>query len=324
MNLMDIQFLLFLQNIREALGSSLNAFFAFITTISVDYYMVVPALILFWAIDKKKGTRVLFGYGTSILLNSILKATFCVYRPWIRSDKLKPLPEVMSGATGYSFPSGHASSVSGFYGGLISVYRKNRSWCVFFAVMVLLTMFSRTYVGVHTPQDVLVGAMVGTVAVLIVCKVSDMVEKNPKADVWVLAAAAVFCVLTLVYFYYKPYPMDYVDGELLVDPKKMTVDGFKDPGIFFGMVVGWFVERRFIRFDIDGTKEQKVLRCLVGALLYIFCMTAIADPIGKAAGVGVVYFVVKGVVPFLFMTLYPFVFKKIEGRKVKEKAVQRA
>ena len=42
----------------------------------------------------------------------------------------------------------------------------------------------------------------------------------------------------------KKYPMDYVDGELLVDPKKMTVDGFKDPGTCFGMILGWFIERR--------------------------------------------------------------------------------
>ena len=312
---MDIQTLLFLQSVREAIGGCLNTFFAFITTISVDYYLVVPALILFWAVDKKKGARVLLSYGGSIFISSILKATFCVYRPWTRSDALQPLPEVMAGATGYSFPSGHAASVGGFYSGLISVFKNYRGWCVFFVLMVLLTMFSRLYVGVHTPQDVLVGALVGVAAALIVTAVSNLLEKKPNLDILVFVLAAVCSAAVLTYIYCKSYPMDYVDGALLVDPKKMTVDGFKDPGMFFGMAAGWFVERRFVRFDCSGTTEQKVLRCLVGGLLYIFYMTAIADPIGKAVGVGIVYFVTKAFGPFLFMTVYPAVFRKIEGKK---------
>lgn len=152
---MDIQILLVLQELRGAIGGFPDSFFAFLTTVAVDYYIMLPGLILFWAFDKRAGTIGLGAYGTASFGVSALKSTFCVYRPWIRSDLIQPMPEVMSGATGYSFPSGHSASVSGMYGGLIGVYRKHRGLCALLGTVIFLTMFSRLYVGVHTPQDVL-------------------------------------------------------------------------------------------------------------------------------------------------------------------------
>ena len=121
---MDIQILLALQGLREILGGAPNAFFAFITTIAVDYWVIIPAFVIFWAFDKKKGRMLLFSAGIGRFLTATLKSIFCVYRPWVRDPAVKPLPEVMSGATGYSFPSGHSASSSSLYAALIVIYRK--------------------------------------------------------------------------------------------------------------------------------------------------------------------------------------------------------
>ncbi len=311
---MDIQILLALQNLREVLGSSLNTFFEFITTIAVDYWVILPAMIFFWAIDKKKGEILLFSAGIGRYLTALLKTIFCVYRPWIRDPRIKPLPEVMPGATGYSFPSGHSASTSSLYAALILLYRKYKGLCIFFALMIFITMFSRMYVGVHTPQDVVVGSAIGFAAAFAGMKIVGWVDKNPDKDWVVLVVTIIFMVAILLYIGLKKYPMDYVDGELLVDPKKMTVDGFKDPGTCFGMVLGWFVERRFIRFSTEGTGTQKVLRCAAGSLAYIFILTAIANPLGKKIGVGIVHFIIQAMVPFLFMTVYPIIFTKFEKK----------
>lgn len=308
--IMDIQILLLLQNFRETIGGCLNGFLAFVTTISVDYYIFIPALILFWVIDKKKGLYALASYGLASYVNAALKATFCVYRPWIRNPEIKPLESVMSGATGYSFPSGHSSSVGGFYGGLIAAYRKHKQLCVLFVAMILLTMFSRMYVGVHTPQDVLVGAAVGILAAVVVVMTDRFLEKYPNKDWCVLAIVVAMCALLLQYLYFKNYPMDYVDGELLVDPVKMTVGGFKDPGRFFGVVLGWFVEKRLVRFEIKGTTAKKVIMCFLGSLLFVFYWTAVMEPIGNAIGNGLAHFFLQASAPFLFMTVYPWAFSK--------------
>lgn len=309
---MDINYLLFLQGIREATGGFLNGFFAFITNIAVDYYIVIPALIIFWCFDKKKGLRILATWGTALGFNAAMKSTFCVYRPWIRDSRVEPVAEVMKGATGYSFPSGHSSSSAGFYGGLFLAFKKYKGICIFAVVMTLLTMFSRNYVGVHTPQDVVVGALLGVIAAILVDRAIKFLDKHPEKDWMFLVGSTIVVGILLAYIYFKSYPMDYVDGALLVDPAKMTIDGFKDPGRFYGIIVGWFLERRFINFSTEGTTEQKVIRSLVGALLYIFVWTAVCDPIGKAIGFGPAHFVLQAACQVLFMTVYPMLFTKFQ------------
>lgn len=311
---MDIQILLALQNFREAIGGCLNGFFAFLTTIAVDYYIMLPGLILFWAFDKRAGAIGLGSYGVACYGVAALKSTFCVYRPWIRSDLIQPLPEVMSGATGYSFPSGHSASVSGMYGGLIGVYRKHKGLCALLGVMIALTMFSRLYVGVHTPQDVFGGLLVGGIGAVLVLWADRFVSRHPRLDWVILLIAAAMCAALLPYMYCKSYPMDYVNGVLLVDPTKMTVGGFKDPGRFFGVVLGWFIERRFIRFDTDASPYRKTMRCLVGALLFIGYWNIVMEPLGRAIGIGIVHFFLQASAPLLFMTVYPLAFRFVEKR----------
>lgn len=309
---MDIQILLLLEEFRNATGGFLNSFLTFITNIAVDFYIAIPAMIIFWVIDKKKGARVLLTWGTSLCMNALLKSIFCVYRPWIRSDKLNPLPEAMAGATGYSFPSGHSSSAGGFYSGLFAAYRKYKGICIFAVVMITLTMFSRIYVGVHTPQDVLVGALIAVVAAFIIDKVLDYIEANPNRDWIVVLIATVGVIALLAFIYFKQYPMDYdANGQLIVDPKKMTINGFIDPGRFYGIILGWFIERRFINFEIKKTTYHKVLTCILGSILYIFFWTAICDPIGKAISFGPVYFLLQAVCQVVFMTLYPWAVSKL-------------
>ena len=311
---MDIQILLGLQNFREATGGVLNTFLAFITTIAVDYWVMIPIFVLFWAVDKKKGQMLFFSAGIGRTVNAVAKATFCVYRPWIRDPQIQPLPEVVSGATGYSFPSGHSMSASSLYGALIVTYRKYKGLCVFCGAMILLTMFSRLYVGVHTPQDVLVGATIGLLSAVAGVKIVEWVDRHPDKDWVVLVVAAILTAGALAFISLKSYPMDYVDGVLLVDPKKMTVDGFKDPGTGFGLILGWFIERRWIRFRTDGSTYRKVLRCVVGAFAFVLIQTVIINPLGKAVGVGIVHFLLQAVQPLFFMTVYPIIFTKIEKK----------
>ena len=70
---MDIQILLALQDLREAIGGCLNSFFAFLTTIAVDYYIMLPGLILFWAVNKRSGAIGLGAYGAACYGVSALK-----------------------------------------------------------------------------------------------------------------------------------------------------------------------------------------------------------------------------------------------------------
>jgi len=107
---------------------------------------------------------VLFGYVFNIVLKQFLKI---------------PRPEDPIAVLGfYGFPSGHAMNSFIFYG--LTAYftfhfTRNRGLSVlvaiFFTLLILLIGFSRLYLGVHYPSDVLAGFIAGfwwlTTAILI-------------------------------------------------------------------------------------------------------------------------------------------------------------
>ena len=307
---MDIEILLLLQNFRNSLNGIFNDFLAFITSISVDFYIIIIPLVICWAVDKKKGIFIYLTYGVGCIYNALAKSTFCVYRPWIKDPRVEPLDSVKAGASGYSFPSGHATSSSSTYLPLAQKYRHHKGLVRFCIFMILITMFSRLFVGVHTPQDVLVGCLIGILATYTVSKAEQYTDKHPDKDWVVLLLATLFSIVTLLYVGLKSYPETYVDGKLLVDPASMKVNSFLDPGTFFGVVLAWFIERRFINFDISGTFYEKTMRCAVGILLMIAYYSIVVNAIGKLIKINIVYFLLRASTPFIFICLYPLSWKK--------------
>lgn len=71
--------------------------------------------------------------------------------------------------TNYSMPSGHAVGAAAFAMAVTLLIR--RWWVLILWVVALLIGVSRLYVGVHWPSDLLVGWVVGVVAVLVVHRV---------------------------------------------------------------------------------------------------------------------------------------------------------
>lgn len=256
----DIQYLLFLQGIREATGGIFDEFFNAISKFAVDIMPYLP-FIIFWCVNKKWGYRYLFTLGIGELVNGIIKLTVCAYRPWIRSELIEPAGDSKKAATGYSFPSGHTMSGTSTFGTTFAWQRKERKWlAVVCGVMIALTGFSRNFLGVHTPQDVIVGFSEAVIIIIVVGICQNKIGgDDKKLDILSLVgAAAVIC--TLIYIKTKSYPMDYVDDVLLVDPQKMMNDCFKACGAFLGLLAGSYIERNYIRYEIpEGSKSLPIL-----------------------------------------------------------------
>ncbi len=257
---MDIEYLLFLQNLRIATGGIFDEFFNAISKIAVDIMPFLP-FIVFWCVSKKWGYRFIATLGIGELINGLIKLTVCAYRPWIRSELIVPAGDSKVAATGYSFPSGHTMSATSTYGTAISMqHKKRKGLSVFCGVMIALTGFSRNYLGVHTPQDVVVGFTEAVIVILAVGAAQRRINGNVKT-LDLLTLVGFFAVAgALIYITQKPYPMDYVDGKLLVDPAKMMNDSFKSCGAFLGFLIGSCLERHYIRYEVPkGSKNLPLL-----------------------------------------------------------------
>ncbi|MGY8915678.1 MAG: phosphatase PAP2 family protein [Flavobacteriales bacterium] len=86
------------------------------------------------------------------------------------NEEINTIIRILRSPTGYSFFSGHASSSFSITTLVFLFLRPKFKWAWVFYIWPLLFTFSRIYVGVHYPVDILVGAMVGILSALMFYK----------------------------------------------------------------------------------------------------------------------------------------------------------
>ena len=313
---MDISYLLFLQQFRIGINDALTPFLENLSLFAVTGLVFFPVFI-YWCSSKKIGLRILGALSISRALTATIKLTVCAYRPWVRDARIIPAGDAITTATGYSFPSGHTTTATSIYGSAAAEYYKSRYGKIAAAVLVLLvllTAFSRNYLGVHTPQDVLTGMIVGAVSIWASIKFFSYAENKPEKENMILAAMLVFCVLALIYITFKSYPMDYVDGKLLTDPQKMMNDGYKDIGSLFGFCIGRFIEKTWIKFKETGLKAKGIITGIIGLIILYLIMEFLKNPLAAALGKHWGGFALRSLTMIYVIAIYPLAIKFICGK----------
>ena len=260
----DIQYLLFLQNLRLMTGGIFDELFNGISKFAVDIMPFLPYAV-FWAVDKTWGYRYMFTTWIAEVVNGIIKLTVCAYRPWIRSPLIEPAGDSKVAATGYSFPSGHTVMATNEYGTTIAYQKDKRKWlAVICGIMIALTGFSRNFLGVHTPQDVIVGFLEALVIILVLGKVFKALEGKEELIDKLTYLGIFLHIVFVVYVVFKKYPMDYVNGVLLVDPIKMQKDMFNGCGGILALLTGTYIDRHFVHYEINFKSRYLPILTVVG------------------------------------------------------------
>lgn len=306
---MDIEYLLFLQNFREATNNVLSPLMEWVTKFSVSFFPIALMLVIYWALDRRAGRTLIAGLGAGLFMNGFLKLTFCVYRPWIRDARVLPYGDSKTAATGYSFPSGHSTRATAIFGGIGAWQRKRHiAITIVCFVLVALVMFSRNYLGVHTPQDVLVGCLATALVMYLTARLECWSDAAPKRDYYILAAGIVLCAAAAVYYAVKPYPLTLLaDGSLLVDPKKMRADSFEGIGFVLAYVVCRCVARRKLPFDTALDRKHR-LPLALAALLPVYLWVTKCTPLLLAANRSLGKFLYYSVIVSYSMLVVPGVF----------------
>ena len=315
---LQIEYLLLLQNFRDITNHVFDWFFIHVTWLGEWIIPLLFIAFIYWIFDKKSGIYLIWNFYTGLLINQFIKVTACIYRPWILDSRVKPLEVAMKNASGYSFPSGHTAIAVGTWGAAAVRFWQNKFVRFSTIILVLLVMLSRNYLGVHTPQDVVVSFIFGAMLLYATSKIIPWVEKGKNRDLAVFIAVAIMCIMLIVYTELKNYPLDYVNGKLLVDPVKMRFESFPKAGFTFGAFLGWFLERRFVKFkNPDGNVFGESLLYLFGAvILYVLqeksCPTFIQltnEPCGRFLNCFTIGLYITVIYP-LFINIYNLVISK--------------
>ena len=307
----QLDYLYLLQNLREVTHHIFDSFFLHITWFGEVYIPVLFFCAIYWSVNKKGGLFIMFNYLFGFIANTFLKTTACIYRPWLLDERIKPLAEAIPAATGYSFPSGHTAGAVSVWGGTAIAFWNNKILRYACFTIILLVMFSRNYVGVHTPQDVLVSFVVGVILLLSSKKLFKWLEEKQNNDLIFVGILTLVCIILQLYVTFKNYPIECFGVKALYNPTPIKFDTFAKIGCVLGVVYGWLIENRYVKFNPEnGTFFNKIIRTILGScilcLILCFIKPLLIGLIGKAFGQFVCYFITG-----LFVTLiYPYLINK--------------
>ena len=143
------------------------------TYISAKLFWLPLYLLLLWLIirDYGKKTFVLLLFIAAVLVLTdqvsvhLFKNVFQRLRP-CHKESLSAMVHIVNDHCGgkYSFVSSHATNVFGIIAFMYGLLGKRYKWLIWILLAWgVLVMYSRVYLGVHYPADVVAGAVVGMI-----------------------------------------------------------------------------------------------------------------------------------------------------------------
>lgn len=258
----------------------LNEIMKFFTDASTYGFVVFIIGLYLWCIDYKKGLHLAYGAAFTSGLNGGIKRIFKIPRPFTHA------PEIMlKSIGGFSTPSGH-SSISAFIYPAVLFYKPFRenlskdaqsakpqkngtaSGKIKIAAAIILPLlvgFSRVYLGVHYPTDVLLGWGLGAFIFLsmmfflpaIEAKLSTLnrTDEGDAQNIKFKKTASIRFTLAAFFSFIL----------IFISREKVT-----EAGAILGLAFGniRIFENSKYSFDASsGTWVQKLLRFIIGSAL---------------------------------------------------------
>jgi len=180
----QIELIVIIQKIHNPL---LDHFFQVLSWMGTEPFYILLFSFLFWCIDTELGYKVALIYLFSTYINENIKYLLQQPRPFDLYPDLK-----LSEAEGYGFPSGHAQSSTVIWITLAWFKRKIYLWLMAF-ILILIIGFSRIYLGLHFPTDVLGGWITGIIIIF-----SGMILIKPLKNIFKKLSPQQFVLLSLV------------------------------------------------------------------------------------------------------------------------------
>ena len=235
-----------IRTIQTVHGPVLDDIFRAITFMGEEDFFMVLLPLLLWCVDFTLGVRMAFFFLFSTVVNSVAKGLIDHPRPC----ELDPEVKLCEYTGQHGLPSGHSQSAVVVWGIIASHVRKWWAWAIAIMLMVLIG-FSRIYLGVHFPTDVLGGWTIGVILLALYILLVPRIEAWLKG-VGLAGRLALVIVIPLVLALL--YPSD---------------DALAAMGVFLGAGAGIVLTLQWVHFDAAGPLWQRAVRLLLGAAILL-------------------------------------------------------
>jgi hypothetical protein len=247
-------------------------------------FIVAP--LIYWSLNKRTGQHMVVLLLLGALVSTIAKQVLATPRPIVaHPDQVNALVE----AHGGGIPSGHVTNTVLFWSPLVMLLNDRRWWWLF-GGFVLLMAWSRMYAGVHYPQDVLGGMLLGGLLLWLYCRTSFDVE-TLTAPRWMAGLLLLSAAIIPLAWTYK--------------------DGLTTIGAFWGVMWGLWVETRYLHVMMEGDWGQRVLRYAAGMALLLALFLGLRFLFESVHPAALFRMLRYGLLTFFAVAVWPWAWPKI-------------
>ena len=252
----------------------LDKLMGLVTNLGGEAVFIVAAIVVFWCLSKSCGYYMMTVGFAGTIINQFLKLWFRIPRPWVKDPNFTIVESARAEATGYSFPSGHTQNAFAVFGAPARFF-KNTALRIVFILLIALTAFSRMYVGVHTPLDVGVSLIVGTILVFVIYPFFRDMDKSPKKVYIIFGIFIVLAAAFVAFVELYDFPAD-IDAE-------NHASGLKNAYMILfcaiGLMLTFFIDTKYVRFHTQAVWWAQIIKVVVGLAILLALKSVLKAPL---------------------------------------------
>ncbi len=238
----------------------LDGVFSALTYLGSEITVLVVPFVLYWCISKRDGlymmANVLFGAGVA----NGSKFIFRVPRPFALDPEFTIVESAREGAAGYSFPSGHSQSAVTMAAVLTVLYKKKKAVWITALALAALVCFSRMYLGVHYPTDVLGGIAAALLVLAVLHPLMKAADRKPVLLSVIFGVGAVLFLGLGLIFEFCAWGGEVDQNNRAEAVKVVHLIG----GCMAGAALGAPLERKYVNFDVKAVWWAQILKVALG------------------------------------------------------------
>jgi membrane-associated phospholipid phosphatase len=306
MSLPEIDTFVFFFINRNLQNSLFDILMPFITN---KAYLIFLPLFLWFLLKERKNALIVLGIAFASLLisdwsSNILKHLFERIRPCSELDGVRTL---VGCSRSFSMPSNHAVNAFAFVTPFYILLKSRIRYA--FVIVALLVCFSRIYIGVHYPSDVIIGALLGLLLAISVIGLYKWSSERFKEKPYTTMLFMFLLVVSLFRIYYiqnSPLDLSPDEAHYWEWSRRLDMSYYsKGPMIAYLIYMGTFI----FGDTVFGIRIMAVIfSTLSSIMLYILGKKLYDEKVGLSSAILIQIIPLFSAFGILFTIDSPFIF----------------